>query len=89
MKLAILNARVIDPATRLDAPRDLYIAAGRIVGIVEPGAARGDFTPDRTIVQSGLIACPGLIDLSARRASRAPNTRPRSSPRSTRLWPVA
>ena len=66
MKLAILNARVIDPATRLDAPRDLYIAAGRIVGIVEPGAARGDFTPDRTIVQRGLIACPGLIDLSAR-----------------------
>ena len=70
MKLLIRNARVIDPATRLDAPRDLYIAAGRIVGIVEPGAghsaAHGDFTPNRTIAASGLIACPGLIDLSAR-----------------------
>ncbi len=82
MKLSIINARVIDPATGLDAPRDLYIAAGRIVGMVEPGAAHrggrgagqsagqtpsgGDFTPNRTIDASGLIACPGLIDLSAR-----------------------
>ena len=66
MKLAIRNARVIDPATRLDAPRDLYVAAGRIVGIVEPGKSGGDFTPNRTIDASGLVACPGLIDLSAR-----------------------
>ncbi|MGI9026159.1 MAG: dihydroorotase, partial [Burkholderiaceae bacterium] len=70
MRLLIRNARVIDPATLLDAPRDLYIAAGRIVGVVEPGAGhnatQGDFTPNRTIDASGLIACPGLIDLSAR-----------------------
>ncbi len=74
MRLAILNARVIDPATRLDAPRDLYIAAGRIVGIVEPraghsagqGAGHIEFTPNRTIDASGLVACPGLVDLSAR-----------------------
>ena len=66
MRLAIRNARVIDPATRLDAPRDLYIAAGRIVGIVEPGKSEGDFTPNRTIDASGLVACPGLVDLSAR-----------------------
>ena len=83
MRLLIRNARVIDPATLLDAPRDLYIAAGRIVGIVEPGvpgqvasrgaghgasqgSTQGDFTPNRTIDATGLIVCPGLVDLSAR-----------------------
>ena len=66
MKLAIRNARVIDPATRLDARRDLYVAAGRIVGIVEAGEGGGDFTANRTIDANGLVACPGLVDLSAR-----------------------
>lgn len=65
MKVAIRNARVIDPATRLDATRDVCIAAGRIVGIVEPGQA-GDFHANRTIAAEGLVACPGLVDLSVR-----------------------
>jgi dihydroorotase len=70
MRLAIRNGRVIDPATGLDAPRDLLIAAGRIVGIVEPGHAKPgngeDFKPNRVIDATGLVVCPGLIDLSAR-----------------------
>jgi dihydroorotase len=65
MKLAIRNGRVIDPATGLDAPRDVLIAAGRIVGIVEPHAT-GDFKANRTIDARGLVVCPGLVDLSAR-----------------------
>ena len=32
MKLRIAGGRVVDPASRLDAPRDLLIADGRIVG---------------------------------------------------------
>ena len=65
MRLAIRNGRVIDPATRLDAARDLLIVAGRIVGIVEPGAG-DDFKAGRTIDATGLVVCPGLVDLSAR-----------------------
>ncbi len=65
MKLAIRNGRVVDPATGVDAPRDLLIAAGRIVGIVAPGEG-GDFKVARTFDAAGLVVCPGLIDLSAR-----------------------
>jgi dihydroorotase len=63
--LAIRNGRVLDPATGLDARRDLLIDAGRIVGIVEPGQG-SDFAGTRTIDATGLVVCPGLIDLSAR-----------------------
>ncbi|MEO8936517.1 MAG: dihydroorotase [Burkholderiaceae bacterium] len=65
MKLHIKGGRVIDPATRLDAPRDLLIAAGRIVGIAEPGA-QDDFDANRTFDATGLVIIPGLVDLSAR-----------------------
>lgn len=63
MKIQIRNARVIDPASGLDAVQDLCIAAGRIVAL---GQAPVDFHPNRVIDASGLIACPGLVDLSAR-----------------------
>jgi dihydroorotase len=65
MKLAIRNGRVIDPATGLDALRDVLIAAGRIVGIVESHVT-DDFKANRTIDARGLVVCPGLVDLSAR-----------------------
>lgn len=63
MKIQIRNARVIDPASGLDAVLDLCIAAGRIVAL---GQAPADFHPNRVIDASSLIACPGLVDLSAR-----------------------
>ena len=67
MKLAIRNGRVIDPASGVDAPRDLLVAGGRIVGIVEPGAGHADgFEATRTVDAAGLVVCPGLVDLSAR-----------------------
>ena len=62
MKIAIRNGRVIDPATALDAQRDVLIADGRVVGLAEPGAT---FDADRTIDATGLVVCPGLVDLSA------------------------
>ena len=65
MKLAIRNGRVIDPASRLDAPRDVLIDAGRVVAIVD-GGGQGDFAADRTLDATGLVVCPGLVDLSAR-----------------------
>ncbi|MGD9953809.1 MAG: dihydroorotase [Burkholderiales bacterium] len=63
MKIAILNARVIDPATGRDETTPLHLADGRIAAV---GAAPDGFRPDRTIDAKGLVACPGLVDLAAR-----------------------
>jgi dihydroorotase len=58
MRLAIRNARIIDPASGRDGVGDLYIADGKI--------SEQFAKPDRVIDASGLVAAPGFIDLSAR-----------------------
>ena len=63
MKTIIENARLIDPRHGLDLTTDIYLADGRVAGITQ---APIGFAPDQTIDASGLIACPGLVDLSAR-----------------------
>ncbi|MGO4153358.1 dihydroorotase [Cupriavidus sp. YAF13] len=63
MKIHIKGGRLIDPAANVDAQQDLYIAAGKIVGV---GSAPADFHANKTIDAAGLIVCPGLVDLSAR-----------------------
>ncbi|MDA8127251.1 MAG: dihydroorotase [Betaproteobacteria bacterium] len=63
MKIHIKNGRVIDPTNVRDEVADVYIAAGKIVG---NGHAPADFHANRTIDASGLIVCPGLVDLSVR-----------------------
>mgnify|MGYP001416532150 CR=1 FL=1 len=63
MKLHIQGARLIDPASGLDAQQDVFIAGGRIVAT---GAAPVDFTADRVIQAQGLALLPGLVDLAAR-----------------------
>jgi dihydroorotase len=63
MKIHIKNGRVIDPMNARDEVADIYVAAGKIVG---NGHAPTDFHANRTIDASGLIVCPGLIDLSVR-----------------------
>jgi dihydroorotase len=63
MKIQIKNGRVIDPKNNIDQQLDVYIAAGKIVGL---GTCPADFTPNQSIDASGLIVCPGLVDLSAR-----------------------
>jgi dihydroorotase len=63
MRLRITGARVVDPASGLDATIDLFLADGRVAAV---GARPDGFEPDRTIDASGLVACPGLVDLSAR-----------------------
>src|SRR5450830_1069578 len=63
MKLHIKNGRLIDPANNIDAQQDLFIAAGKIVGV---GAPPADFSANKTIDASGLVVAPGLVDLSAR-----------------------
>ena len=63
MKIDIRNARVIDPASGRDDNADVFIADGRVVAL---GAAPDGFRPDRTIDATGLVACPGLVDLAVR-----------------------
>lgn len=63
MKLHIKNGRLIDPANHIDALQDVFIAAGKIVGI---GTAPFGFTVNQTLDASALVVAPGLVDLSAR-----------------------
>lgn len=63
MKIHIKNGRLIDPKHGIDAQQDLFIAAGHIVGI---GESPADFHANRVIDASGLVVCPGLVDLAAR-----------------------
>src|SRR3954464_5999145 len=58
MRLAIRNARLIDPATGRDGAGDLYIADGKISA--EAGRV------DRTIDAKGLVVSPGFVDICAR-----------------------
>ena len=58
-KLIIRNGRVIDPASRLDAIRDVLVEEGRIAEIGEKLHVTGAEKFDAT----GLIVAPGFIDM--------------------------
>ena len=60
--LLLTGGRVVDPANRLDAKADVLISDGKIAAVgadaanqAPPGAGKMDV--------SGLVVCPGLIDL--------------------------
>ncbi|CAE6887492.1 Dihydroorotase-like protein [Ectopseudomonas oleovorans] len=61
MRTAILGARVIDPSSGLDRVSDLYLDGGKLVAIDQAPAG---FTADKTLDALGLVAAPGLVDLS-------------------------
>lgn len=63
MKIHIKNGRIVDPRNRLDSEADLYIAAGKVVAI---GEQPHDFHANQEIDATGLVVCPGLVDLSVR-----------------------
>jgi dihydroorotase len=60
--LLILNAQAIDPATNLDAPRDLLLREGRIAAVEPPGTLKS-VAASETIDATGLTLAPGLIDI--------------------------
>ncbi|MHB8413862.1 MAG: dihydroorotase [Acidiferrobacteraceae bacterium] len=66
MRLLIRNGRVVDPLHGVDAVRDLHVVDGLVV------APARDFSADETIDASGLIVCPGLVDLRARMRDPSP-----------------
>ena len=63
MKITISNGRLVDVAAGLDRVGHLHVDGRRIVAIDAPPSG---FVAERVIDASGLVVCPGLIDLSAR-----------------------
>src|SRR5665213_2980545 len=57
--LWIRNARVIDPAAKRDAVGDLFALDGRIVASLTAAQK----AKARKIDATGLVACPGLVDI--------------------------
>jgi dihydroorotase len=63
MRVEIRGARVIDPSSGRDEKASIWIDAGKIAAV---GKAPASFKADEVIDANGLVACPGLVDLSAR-----------------------
>jgi dihydroorotase len=59
----VRGARVVDPASRRDLVGSIFIADGMIAALDK---APDGFQVDEVIDGKGLVACPGLVDLSAR-----------------------
>jgi len=58
--IAIVGGRVMDPASGLDAVRNVLVEGDRIVAITDE-----EVTADRTIDATGLVVAPGFIDILA------------------------
>ena len=63
---AIRNGRVIDPANGTDTVGEIFVKGRRIVDLSE--VSKGSI--DQEIDASGLIVCPGLIDINAKMGER-------------------
>ena len=61
MPTRILGARLIDPSSGRDEVTDIYCEDGKVVAI---GQAPAGFEAVHTIDAKGLVAAPGLVDLS-------------------------
>jgi dihydroorotase len=57
--LWIKNARVIDPASRRDAPGEVFVVDGKFAASLSAAAKKRA----RVIDAHGLVACPGLVDI--------------------------
>ncbi len=63
MNIEIRNGRLIDPKHGADRKASLFVASGQVAAI---GNAPADWQATRVIDASGLVVCPGLIDIAAR-----------------------
>jgi dihydroorotase len=58
----ILNGRLVDPASGVDAARDLLLRHGRVAAVEMPGGLK-DAKAKETIDATGMIVAPGLVDV--------------------------
>jgi dihydroorotase len=63
MRTEIRGARIVDPASKREREGDLFLADGLVAAL---DRAPDGWRPDETIEARGLVAAPGLVDLSAR-----------------------
>ena len=59
--LLIKGGHLIDPAAKVDAPRDILLREGRVAEVALPNKIRG--SADEKFDARGLIVSPGFIDL--------------------------
>src|SRR5271170_660386 len=62
----ILNGRLVDPASGVDAERDLLLRHGRVAAVEMPGGLKGlkaKETSSQIIDATGMIVAPGLVDI--------------------------
>ena len=62
-RMLIRNGYLIDPASGLDAPRDLLLESGRVAALAAPGTLDTRASGAETIDAAGLVVAPGLIDI--------------------------
>ena len=84
--LAIINARLLDPASDYDGPGAVLIADGRIVEVVRGGAIR---VPEgvEVIDAAGKCLAPGLIDIRVKTGE--PGAEPKETLKSASLSAAA
>src|SRR6202051_2258782 len=60
--ILILNGRVVDPTSGIDAERDVLLRRGRVAAVEMPGGLNG-VKAKETIDARGMVLAPGLVDL--------------------------
>lgn len=63
MNVLITGGRLIDPANGVDQIQDLFVCEGKVSRLNDNS---GEIPIDKTLNASGLVVCPGLVDLQAR-----------------------
>jgi dihydroorotase len=62
----ILNGRLVDPASGVDAERDILLRHGRVAAVEVPGGfkdVKAKETGSQVIDAAGMIVAPGLVDV--------------------------
>jgi len=59
--ILICNGHLIDPASGIDAPRDLLLAEGKVAAIDKPGKIKS--AGSEILDAKGLVVAPGLVDI--------------------------
>ncbi|HEY6374511.1 MAG TPA: dihydroorotase [Edaphobacter sp.] len=60
--LLILNGHLVDPASSVNAARDLLLRDGRVAAVETPGGLNG-VQATETIDATGMVVAPGLVDV--------------------------
>ena len=60
--ILILNGRLVDPASGVDAERDVLLRHGKVAAVEKPGGLK-DVKAKETIDAAGMVVAPGLVDV--------------------------